>query len=108
MWYVYQLINKEGTVIYIGETRDPRQRLYDHTRRKPKHSGHGKFYGQELEIEVIAEFDNKKEAWYRQVEEQKKFGFQTDYEKLRAGVTTQSCSKGGKTTAMRRKYLTSK
>ena len=50
----------------------------------------------------------KKEAWHRQVKEQKKFGFATDYDKLRAGVTQESCSKGGKTAAKRRKLLTSK
>ena len=33
---------------------------------------------------------------------------QTDYDKLRAGVTQESCSKGGKTAAKRRKLLTSK
>ena len=103
----YQLINKEGQVIYIGETRDPRQRLYDHTRRKPKCKGHGMFYGKDLEIEIIECYATKKEAWHRQVKEQKKFGFQTDYDKLRAGVTKESCSKGGKTTA-RRRMLTSK
>jgi len=51
MYYVYQLI-ENGKVIYIGETMYPKQRLYDHTKRKPK-AGHGKFYGLDLEIEII-------------------------------------------------------
>lgn len=106
MYYVYQLI-ENGRVIYVGETQNPKQRLYDHTRRKPNHSGHGLFYGKDLEIEIIECYASKKEAWHRQVKEQKKFGFQTDYDKLRAGVTLESCSKGGKTTA-RRRMLTSK
>ena len=101
MYYVYQLI-ENGKVIYIGETMYPKQRLYDHTKRKPK-AGHGKFYGLDLEIEIIAEFDNKKDAWHRQVIEQKKYGFTTDYEKLRAGVTKESCSKGGHITAQRKR-----
>ena len=35
--------------------------------------------------------------------EQKKYGFTTDYEKLRAGVTKESCSKGGHITAQRKR-----
>ena len=106
MYYVYQLI-ENGKVIYVGETQYPKQRLYDHTKRKPNQSGHGLFYGKDLEIEIIECYATKKEAWHRQVKEQKKFGFATDYDKLRAGVTQESCSKGGKTTA-RRRFLTSK
>jgi len=107
MYYVYQLI-QDGKVVYVGETQNPKQRMYDHTKRKPKHSGHGLFYGLNLEIEIIECYATKKEAWHRQVKEQKKFGFATDYDKLRAGVTQESCSKGGKTAARRRKLLTSK
>ena len=107
MYYVYQLI-QEGKVVYVGETQNPKQRLYDHTKRKPKHSGHGLFYGLDLEIEIIECYVTKKEAWHRQNKEQKKFGFQTDYDKLRAGVTLQSCRKGGQVTATRRRMLTSK
>ena len=106
MHYVYQL-TENGRVIYVGETKNPKQRLYDHTKRKPA-PGQGKFYGRDLEIEIIECYATKKEAWHRQVEEQKKYGFQTDYDKLRAGVTLQSCSKGGHVTAMRRRMLTSK
>ena len=95
MYYVYKLVDESGHTVHIGETKYPKQRLYDHTRRKPA-PGHGKFYGEKLTLEIMSTHQDRKEAWWAQVYLQREEGLQTDYEKLISGVTFESCSKGGK------------
>ncbi len=94
-YYVYTLTDESGDVVYVGETKNPKQRLYDHTRRKPA-PGHGLFYGKHLQLELVGQFLTKKEAWWFQVKLQTLLGLETDYVKLRNGATFESCSKGGK------------
>jgi predicted GIY-YIG superfamily endonuclease len=61
-YYVYELINYYGSVEYVGETTTPKGRMYDHIKRKPD-SNNGKFYGrQDLIMNIVAVFDNRKEA----------------------------------------------
>lgn len=59
---VYELINQMGTVEYVGETTRPNRRFYQHTKDKPS-SGLGKFYRrQDLYMNIVKTFDNRKEA----------------------------------------------
>ena len=65
-YYVYELINLYGTIEDVGESSEPKIRLYNHTKRKrvsgSKH-GHGKYYGrQDLIMNIVAEFDNRSDA----------------------------------------------
>ena len=60
--YVYELINHYGTVEYVGETIRPNIRMNEHTNRKPGF-GNGKFYGrQDLVMNIVAVFDDRKKA----------------------------------------------
>jgi predicted GIY-YIG superfamily endonuclease len=60
--YVYELINLYGTIEDVGETTRLKTRMCEHTKKKPGH-GNGKFYGrQDLIMNVVAEFDTRKEA----------------------------------------------
>jgi predicted GIY-YIG superfamily endonuclease len=60
--YVYELINNSYTVEYVGHTYRPKHRFYQHTKLKSS-SGHGKFYGrQDLIMNIVKTFDNKKDA----------------------------------------------
>lgn len=59
-WKVYELINSMGTVEWVGETYRPEYRMCQHIKWK---SSNGKFYGrQDLIMNIVAEFNNRKEA----------------------------------------------
>jgi predicted GIY-YIG superfamily endonuclease len=62
--HVYELINLYGSVEYVGETINPQRRFREHTRTKPNDKNtNGQFYGrQDLVINVVSSFDNRKEA----------------------------------------------
>jgi predicted GIY-YIG superfamily endonuclease len=63
-YYVYELINLMGSVEWVGETYRPKIRMYQHTKTKPseKHN-HGKFFGrQDILMNIVEEFDNRKDA----------------------------------------------
>lgn len=82
-FYVYELVNSLGVVEYVGETTNPKNRFYNHTKRKQYNgNGNGKFYGRtDITLSVVNEFDNKKDAFNYQCELQKRYGFQTDADK---------------------------
>ncbi len=64
-WYVYELINLMGSVEYVGRSTRPNGRLRNHTKHKPveNYTGQGMFYGrQDLIMNIVAEFDELKEA----------------------------------------------
>lgn len=64
-YYVYELINTMGTVEYVGETKQPKRRMYDHTQIKPiyKSGAFGTFYGrQDLIMNIVTSFADRKEA----------------------------------------------
>ena len=86
-WYVYELYNELGSIEYVGETINPAERFYSHTKRQPvlkkdgKPNGHGKFYKRvDIHINVVAEFDTKSEAWKYQCQLQNEWGFESDAE----------------------------
>ena len=81
-WYVYELVNLMGSVEYVGESANLKDRIYTHFKRKPD-GNRGKFYGRcDMIVNIAAEFDNKKDAWDLQCELQKEYGLITDREKL--------------------------
>lgn len=82
-WYVYELVNLMGSVEYVGETSNLKDRIYTHLKRKPDNYGRGKFYGRnDIIINIAAEFDNKKQAFSHQCKLQKEYGLISDNEKL--------------------------
>ena len=65
-----------GTVEHVGETDRPKVRFREHK------SIDGNFYNrQDLIMNVVKEFNTKKEAWWHQVELQTYYGLETDREK---------------------------
>ena len=75
--FVYELFNSQGEVEYVGETGNPNQRFYSHTKKKA-----GKFYGRtDISMRIVKDFDNKKEAFYFQCNLQKEHNLETDIEK---------------------------
>jgi predicted GIY-YIG superfamily endonuclease len=86
-WYVYELINTMGSVEYVGETTNPEERFYSHTKRQSvlkkdgKPNGHGKFYKRtDIFMNVVEEFNNKTDAWFFQCKLQKEWGLKSDAE----------------------------
>jgi len=75
MQYVYELINEKEEIEYVGESKNPQQRFDDHTKRKFRPGrAMGKFYGREdLTLNVVAEFNTRKEAYAYQCELQTKY-----------------------------------
>jgi predicted GIY-YIG superfamily endonuclease len=78
MYKIYQLVNEENKLEYVGRTTKPEWRLYQHT-----HKG-GKFVGRtDLKMEIVSEFDNIRDANLFEGELKMKLGFVWD-EKLRS------------------------
>jgi predicted GIY-YIG superfamily endonuclease len=81
--YVYELFNLVGTIEYVGETSNPTERLYNHTKKKS-----GKFYNRvDIQMNIVKEFDNRKDAYYYQIELQKQYNLVTDSE-----IKSKTCS----------------
>ena len=78
MIYVYELINSVGTVEYVGETIDPKRRMWQHVK-----DVNGKFTGRlDLHMHIVDSFETKKEAYEFQIELQKFWELQTDKERM--------------------------
>ena len=82
--FVYKLLNSQGEVEYVGESKNPQKRLYHHTKFKPRpNQSYGKFYGRtDLSVVVCSEHDSKSKAFFAQNELQKQYGFIPDSEIL--------------------------
>ena len=78
-WYVYEIVNLMGTVEYVGETIVPKQRFKHHRFNKFKKR-------QDLVYNIVAEFDNRQDAFEFQCKLQSEYGIETDYNKLRNNV----------------------
>jgi len=77
--YVYKL--ESAVVEHIGHSKNPKFRYQQHIKFKPNGSSHGKFYGRnDLQLNIVKEFDTRREAYAYQCELQKKYGFATDTE----------------------------
>ena len=78
-FYVYELVNLYGTVEKIGETKNIEKRMRDHFTNKPDGKGKGAFFGrQDLAVNIVANFETKKEAFQFQLELQREYGMTTD------------------------------
>ena len=77
MYVVYQLVNGNGKVEYVGHTKNPKTRLNNHT------CVNGKFAGRtDLRLEVIKSgFRKKSRAFEYECKLQKELGWETDKEK---------------------------
>lgn len=61
---VYELIDQQENIVYVGLSKRPEGRYYDHIVRKPTQSGRGKFHGRhDLNLRIHSEHPNRKEAW---------------------------------------------
>lgn len=79
MRYVYALMDSNGNVVYVGETKSTRWRLYDHTRRK-----RGKFYGRtDIRLHVLSAHETRSESYWAQCHLQKVFGLRSEDEMSR-------------------------
>lgn len=86
MYYVYIIEDSEGTPLYVGESKAPKWRFYDHTQRPPR-SGAGTFYGRtDLSYKIVAAYANKIDAYNAQCAWQKLLGMETDKEKAQKGA----------------------
>lgn len=63
--YVYQIVDLEGNIVYIGYSTNPKNRFRQHTAvpAEPGY-GHGRFFGRqnELTLEIVKDFDTRSEA----------------------------------------------
>lgn len=81
--YVYEIVNLMGTVEYVGETYRPKYRFKQHTKTKPS-NGSGSFYNRaDVFMNIVKEFDTKKEAFDYQCRLQKYYGLKTDYDAMK-------------------------
>jgi len=82
MYYVYIIEDSTGTPLYVGESKSPKWRFYDHTQRPPR-NGAGTFYGRtDLRYKVVATYRDKKDAYAAQCYWQMLLGMETDKDKL--------------------------
>ena len=79
-WYVYEIYDSFGTVLYVGESIRPKKRLYEHKQR-PTGRGKGLFYGKEVFMHIVNQFDNRKDAKDLEVALQNEYGFINDRKK---------------------------
>jgi len=62
-YYVYELFDQEGTIVYVGMSTNPERRFYAHTKEKLD-KGKGTFYGRtDLTWRIIQSHNTKKEAF---------------------------------------------
>ena len=85
--YVYEIVNLMGTVEYVGETINPKNRFQSHKCSRIS-NGSGKFYKRsDVFMNIVCEFDNRKDAYDYQCKLQKEYGFKSDREKsANAGI----------------------
>ncbi len=82
MYYVYELVNLMGGVEYVGKTKRPKIRFYEHTELKLNGHGNGKFYKrQDISMHIVATYATEEEALQTEYELQKFWGFPTDRSK---------------------------
>ena len=75
-YHVYELVNSQGAVEYVGRTTKPNARMYDHTKRKPA-PGQGMFYGRtDISMAIVKTFTNSREAGRYEGELKLSYGFE--------------------------------
>lgn len=74
---VYLIKDLKDKILYVGCTKDPSRRLKQHTTWPPS-TGHGKFYKQQIKMEIYRVFDDRLVAnWYEGYLKYK-FGFRDE------------------------------
>ena len=74
--FVYEIQNLQNEVLYVGKTKNPRQRFYQHVKNKPS-LGNGTFYGREdVKLVVVDKFYSSVEAFAKETELKLKYGFE--------------------------------
>ena len=82
IYYLYELYDTYGNVVWVGETRNTKRRLWQHKYKT------GRFHGKDVTMVVIGTYENRSDAWEIQVQLQKEYGLETDRDKLiKAGKT---------------------
>lgn len=80
-WSVYTIVNTQNEIEYIGCTSNPKSRWYNHTYWF-QGSGIGKFHGRDdVRMEIIREFDNRRDGWDYEAELKLQHGFELTEEK---------------------------
>ena len=79
---IYELKDATGKVVYVGETKNPKHRLWTHMSKR------GKFHDTKVTMHIVEVTDTKEKA--RVLEEQLQIfhGLQTDRDKKRIGGST--------------------
>jgi len=88
-WYVYELVNLMGTIEYVGETMNPKRRFCDHKCLSGKFANRNDIF-----MNVVCEFNNRRDAWDYQCELQSEYGFESEHE-MRIKYSKLGSSKGG-------------
>ena len=74
-YYVYEIVNLMGTIEYVGESINAIERFKQHKL--------GKFYKRpDVFLNIVAEFNNRKDAYEYQCELQKKYGLEKTLKEL--------------------------
>jgi len=74
--FVYEIQNLQNEVLYVGKTKNPRQRFYQHVKITPR-LGNGTFYGRDdVKLVVIQKFYSSQEAGIFETELKTKYGFE--------------------------------
>ena len=85
--YVYEIRNSKNEVLYVGKTKRPRQRLYQHVKTKPNSLGNGTFYqNTDVSLYVVAKFKTSEEAFDYEEQLKIKYGFETTERNKRESV----------------------
>jgi predicted GIY-YIG superfamily endonuclease len=88
--YVYKILDSNDNVVWVGETKNPKERLYGHRHSRQSKLKHIK---NEIRMEIISIHDNRKDAWNEQIKWQKFYGLETDNEKLSKEKTPEQIQK---------------
>ena len=76
-YYVYQIVDNSGKILHIGKTMDLERRFAQHTRWKGYgDSSAGLFYKQDVKLEIVKTFNNKKDATLYEGEYKLQNGFE--------------------------------
>lgn len=82
MYYVYELVNLMGTVEYVGETKNVKERFRLHTKVNPEKNRQGKFYKrQDINMHVVATYETKAQSRQAEYELQIFWNLPTDRSK---------------------------
>jgi len=77
--YVYELINQQGVVEYVGTSINPKNRFKQHIKKKPstRNNSDGRFYQRfDLQLIIIKSYDNSYDAYLEEGRLKLKYGFE--------------------------------